>query len=114
MYSGDEEGPLLYRLLARSYPQHNFYLIGRSDLNEELTRMCTPANIIDMFNDATPDIWSNAAIKRDSTAHFWLEEKIKRLGLKFDVGIFFLGPSSSVSIPGVGVKNLDGTDSKSR
>jgi len=32
MTAGDEEAPMMYTMLAERHPEHNFYLIGRSDL----------------------------------------------------------------------------------
>ena len=32
IYAGDDEAPILYTELAKRYPQHTFYLIGKSDI----------------------------------------------------------------------------------
>ena len=31
MTAGDEEAPMMYTMLAERHPEHNFYLLGRSD-----------------------------------------------------------------------------------
>ena len=114
MYAGDEEAPLLYTMLAKRYPQHTFYLVGRSDIRKYRKKrenqgffasmfdgLEVPPNLIDMFEG-----WDK---HNPEDTHIWLEKKVETLGLKFDVGIIYQGPTPNVGIPGMGVKTIDGT-----
>jgi hypothetical protein len=109
-YSGDEEAPLLFRMLATRHPEHTFYMISRNyaDIPGRM-----PPNVIDLFDGCPIERWANASQHRDSTAHFWLMDQIKSKNLKFDVGIFYLGPSSCISVPGVGSKTIGGDEARS-
>jgi hypothetical protein len=127
MTSGDEEAPMLYTLLAQRYPEHTFYLIGKSDASRlraranaaksepslssffddtpdtpdaDLVDDIIPKNIVDLFEDIPAN--------RSDDPHFWLLEKIQRLDLKFDCGIIYHGPVPGVGIPGVGIMRVDG------
>jgi hypothetical protein len=123
IYAGDDEAPILYTKLAKQYPQHTFYLIGKSDIkkiknsfkknehsafsffeNEIPTSSFNdliPNNIINLFDDYLPD--------KHGYAHNYLEEKIKNENLKFDCGIIFAGPAPYVGIPDKDIQKLDGT-----
>ena len=116
MTNGDEEAPMMYTMLAKKYPEHNFYLIGRSDLQRvrkkesnatlsaffgEEEEETVPSNIIDLFDDWDRNI--------TELPHNWLWAKIQRLGLKFDLGLIYYGPMPNVGIPDKGIMRLDGS-----
>ncbi len=85
-HGGDNEPSLIYLALAKHYPQHRFYMIGRSDIKQNRQRI--PSNIIDAF-----DGWSN---DYNSTAYGY--ENVKHI--KFDFGIIMSGIcSNGVNIP---------------
>lgn len=116
MTSGDEEAPMMYTMLAKKYPEHNFYLIGRSDLQRVRKKENTatlsaffgeeedetvPSNIIDLFED-----WDS---HNTELPHNWLLKKIQRLGIKLDLGLIYYGPMPNVGIPDKGIMRLDGS-----
>jgi hypothetical protein len=70
------------------------------EVEEEEIDEGLPPNIINLFDD-----WTNKVTIDD---HVWLEEKIRRLDLKFDAGVIFIGPTPAVGIPNVGIERLDG------
>lgn len=116
MTSGDEEAPMMYTELAKRHPEHNFYLIGRSDMqrfrkkekassldaffSDEEPIETVPSNIIDLFDDFDT--------KNAEWPHNWLLAKIQRLGIKFDLGLIYYGPMPAVGIPDKGIMRLDG------
>lgn len=105
--NGDEAAPILYNHIARLHPEHNFYLIGRSDITRlreasskgfgfAKPKHYPPENIVDLFDDfkMTP---SKQKTKEDqNTPYLHLKNKIARLGLKFDYGIFLTGPNAQI------------------
>jgi len=118
---GDEEGPLLYTMLAKRYPQHTFYLSGWSDVgkyrkkrhitswfdDETTTDLDIPSNIVDLFDKFIPNIVNYDYIHTGKNdAHLLLADRIKECGLKFDAGIMYQGPPGAVGIPNVGIKTL--------
>lgn len=120
IYAGDEEGPLLYTMLARRYPQHTFYLAGRSDIkayrekraktswfDDETTDVVDiPDNIVDLFDECPKAQMTYEHVLANNDVHFWLEQHVKSRGLKFDAGIMYQGPAGAVGIPNVGIKTL--------
>jgi hypothetical protein len=129
IHAGDTEAPVLYTLLAKRFPQHNFYLIGRSDIERyrkpkaaslaefmgETTSATeepsVPSNIINLLKDYSAKgagHYARAAGKETGEyPHEYLEKLIAREGLKFDVGIIFQGPSPCVGIPDRGIQLLN-------
>jgi hypothetical protein len=116
MTNGDEEAPMMYTMLAKKYPDYNFYLAGRSDLQLVRKKESTatldiffgeeesekvPSNIIDLFDD-----WDSHI---HELPHNWLWEKIERLGLKFDLGLIYYGPMPNVGITDKGILKLNGS-----
>lgn len=94
--TGGDDAPIkLYVHLANNYPQHNFYLLGRSDISRLSDKSWIPSNIIDM--------WGSYSGKE--TPYKWIIENSK--DIKIDVGIFFAGPVGSVNIPDVNVLRND-------
>lgn len=121
IYAGDEEATLLYTMLARRYPEHKFYMVGRSDLTKYRKKTSgaslfadeeegIPENIIDLWEDCPPELFkaNMDQVNPSGNLHFWMGEKIQRLGLKFDAGIIYQGPSGPVGTPNTGIKTLDG------
>ncbi len=121
IYAGDEEGPLLYTMLAKRYPQHTFYLAGRSDIkayrkkraktlwfddDDSIDDIDIPDNIVDLFDEIPKKISNYDHILEHHDIHFWLAEHVKSRGLKFDAGIMYQGPTGSVGIPNVGIKTI--------
>lgn len=118
MYAGDEEAPILYTLLAKTYPEHTFYFIGRSDLSRYKRKISiaeassfssffeeddNQINQSDDFNNDIPDnivdLFENYNKSKDGYAHEYLEKQISEKKLKFDIGIIFQGPSFGTSLP---------------
>ena len=99
LVGGDEAGYYIYIQLAKSYPEHNFYFIGKSDITAYRNRCekdgieCElPENIIDMFE-------GYVAKENVDKSHFWLMEKWNKLGLKADVGLIMQGPTGCSNLP---------------
>lgn len=123
MTNGDEEAPMMYTMLAKRHPEHNFYLIGRSDIQRVRAKENTdtlgaffgeedeptiPTNIHDLFEGWQKNKFPGVHL------HDWLYEKIQDMGLKFDLGLIYYGPMPNVGIPGKGIMKLDGsTEAKS-
>lgn len=108
--------------LAKKYPQHKFYIIAGSDLyktsaTEELRKYNEiPENIIDLGYNIKQKYLASKKSKKsiggfssfmtktneNSKFDFLCEytvNEIKNLGIKFDYGIFFLGPDCGTSTP---------------
>lgn len=107
--------------LAKKYPQHKFYVIGSSDLRETAkdaeTRKLNeiPDNIIDLGTIAHNRFavskkekksiggFGSFMKKNDSETFDYMCEytvdEIKKQGLVFDFGIFFLGPDCTTATP---------------
>lgn len=81
---GDNEPSLIYLALAKFFPQHNFYMIGRSDIKQNRHRI--PSNIIDAWEGKTKD--HDYTYPLMNTAH-----------ITFDGGIFMCGLSTKYNIP---------------
>lgn len=114
---GDLAPMACFLSLARKYPQHNFYVIASSDLymsaKDQVTRKLNeiPENIIDLgYNirqkfksGQEKQIGFNSFIKKENKKYEYLCEctvdEIKNLGIKFDYGIFFLGPDCTTATP---------------
>lgn len=86
MVGGDEAPSSFYKQLAKRHPNHNFYLIGKNDLKSKVIYK----NLI--------NLWDGFDAKKDK-GYIWLLKKVQKLGLKFDCGIFFMGPLGNVNIP---------------
>ena len=120
--NGDEEASLLYTHLARTYPQHTFYLVGKSDLTRTRKKHAAapkstlssffgedeeeegffdnlPENIIDLMEG-----FKEAKDRTGINEVDYIEERIK--GMSFDAGIIFQGPSPNVGICNRGVLTL--------
>lgn len=93
LIGGDDAPYKLFVHLAKNYPKHNFYMLGRSDLTRARVKENLPSNLI--------DLWDDYSSKTKLYPHEWIMEKTKNM--KFDVGIIFAGPLGSVNIPGVNV-----------
>ena len=114
---GDLAPMACFLSLARKYPQHNFYVIASSDLymsaKDQITRKLNeiPENIIDLgYNikqkfksGQKKQIGFNSFIKKENKKYEHLCEctvdEIKNLDIKFDYGIFFLGPDCTTATP---------------
>ena len=114
---GDLAPMACFLSLARKYPQHNFYVIASSDLymsaKDQVTRELNeiPENIIDLgYNirqkfksGQEKQIGFNSFIKKENKKYEYLckctVDEIKNLGIKFDYGIFFLGPDCTTATP---------------
>lgn len=104
--NGDEEAPNMYIMLAKRYPEHNFYFCGVSDITKyraltlkELGYDPLPFNIIDMYSDYKP--------VPDELKADWLYNKATSLGVHFDCGIIYQGPVGCVNVSGKGIRRLD-------
>ena len=122
IYAGDDEAPILYTELAKRYPQHTFYLIGKSDIYKIKRRLkkaevkefslfgddtpaetledYVPSNIIDLFEG-----FNNSGFEFE---HDYLWDLIEKENLKFDAGIMIVGPMPQIGIPNKGIQRLDG------
>lgn len=114
IYAGDDSPKIIYETLAKAYPQHNFYMIGGSDLYKiradeaksqvgfkRLTAQPTvkvPSNIIDVFGPAKKMAKENKTLILDEEVN-WINNN----HIKFDAGIILQGPDFSVSIPNKGI-----------
>jgi hypothetical protein len=158
IYAGDEEAPLLFIALAKAYPQHTFYMVGRSDVSKyrESRRgrnvlfadlddgtLDVPDNIVDLWEGFNPGdhqyvftlnegasypeklkqkiAEGTYAVTRETVKngslyvyvqpkldwHAWMEQKIAGLGLKFDAGVIYQGPTPAVGIPNMGISKVD-------
>lgn len=119
---GDLAPMACFLALARKYPQHKFYVIASSDLHssakDEETRKLNeiPDNIIDLGYNIKQRFMSSKKAskqvggfgsfmtKKDNESKFdylceYTVDEIKKLGIKFDYGIFFLGPDCTTSTP---------------
>lgn len=105
--NGDEAAPILYNHLANLHPEHNFYLIGRSDITRfrdsnssgfgfAKPKHFPPKNIIDLFDDYKTTTSEFKGSTDGGAPYLHLKKKIANLGLKFDFGIFLTGPNSQI------------------
>lgn len=123
IYAGDDEAPILYTELARRYPQHTFYLIGKSDIpklrrkikketNHSFSFFDDPDEASKTFEDYVPSniVYLLEDFKNSgfSDEHVYLEDLIFKKSLKFDAGIMIVGPTPQIGIPGKGIQKLDG------
>lgn len=107
---GDLAPMATYIALANKYPEHNFYVIGSSDLHtsaisEEAKKMNEiPDNIIDIGIIAKERMKSDVAtaeLFNNEPKHKYLSEYlvdvINEKNLKFDYGVFFIGPDMTTN-----------------
>lgn len=91
---GDNEAPTLFITIARKNPDLNFYMIGKSDLRllkpDVKKGLNLPSNLI--------DVWEGFNSKVDNETTF-VTNKLKKLNIKLDCGVFYNGPASYASIP---------------
>lgn len=99
LIGGDDAPYKLYVHLAKHYPEHNFYMLGRSDLQRAKKKEKLPSNLI--------DLWESFPINYKGYSHEWIIDSTKNL--KADIGIFFAGPVGSTNIPEVNVLRSDHT-----
>lgn len=117
---GDLAPMACYIALANKYPQHNFYVIGTSDLRktaktENLRSLNEiPKNIIDLFDGANQrvlkdkkepkaqlklgEIFGACDKKYDNLCEYVVDE-IHNKDITLDFGIFFMGPDFGYSTP---------------
>ena len=105
--NGQEEGPLLYKLLAKEYPQHRFVMCGKSDIAKirksgENTDVI-PNNIIDLFD---------GYVSKDMFPHEYVEKRLNELNIKPSLGIIYVGPVGTVNVPNVGSLTLEDEEAK--
>lgn len=81
---GDNEPSLIFLALAKHLPEHNFYMIGHSDIKQNRQRI--PKNIIDAWDGKTRE-------------HDYTYPYINTKHIKFDGGIFMCGLSAKFNIP---------------
>ena len=101
-HGGDNEAPMLFKLLAEKNPDINFYMLGKSDLRnlkpQIKDELNIPPNII--------DLWEGFNTKIHNEITYPLE-KLRKLGITLDCGVFYNGPASYASIPNC-LKKQDG------
>lgn len=122
IYAGDDSPLIFYFTLAKKYPQHTFYILGRSDFTKfkqknsqvgfgkfNKNKVDIPSNIIDLLEDARKFAGPEECRLSNDT-HLkghepWriLENYIKHIDLKLDLGLIMQGPDTSTSIGGEGV-----------
>lgn len=119
---GDLAPMACYISLAKRYPRDKFYLIGTSDFQKSATNESLrkdngiPANIIDLSaiakerfkkdqkNTKPVGFGAILASNKDSWTHHehyceYIVDVINEQNIKFDYGIFFLGPDCSNVLP---------------
>ena len=128
---GDEAPSTFFIKLAQAYPQHKFYMVGRSDLkqfrkvqrsklsafikkDEEcgVNRLKIPDNIIDVWQFKPDNVefyksGEKEAFKTKKMPHEWIAEWFGENNIKLDAGIIFSGPLGSSTLPNkiVGFRN---------
>lgn len=114
--NGDDVPLMLYDFLCKSYPQHEFYMIGGSDLTKCVEKgiYVKPDNMFDLYDLA------KKALKADPERHpkeypgskmqcHYLVDILDEKDIHFDFGLFIQGPDTSPCIPGMGIYTKDGT-----
>ena len=123
MIGGDEAPSTFFIKLAHAYPQHKFYMIGRSDLksfkkvkksklagfikkdpDSAESRLSIPDNIIDVwqYKPETVDFYKSSekdTCKLKKMPHEWIAEWFGENKIKLDLGILFSGPLGSSTVP---------------
>lgn len=89
---GDNEPSLIYLALAKFFPEHTFYMIGKSDIKANRHRI--PNNIVDAWLGYKPRV------------HDYTYPYHNTATIKFDGGIFMSGLSTTMNIPSEKVKPL--------
>jgi hypothetical protein len=102
---GDNEAPLFYQTLFKAFPQHTFYIAGKSDfsrISNSLRRKISPHNNV-------IDLWDKGKKELDEITDFENEDqkltqfvlwKLNKLKVKIDQGLFFAGPVGSTNCYG--------------
>jgi len=112
MIGGDAQPKLFYLWLAETYPEHNFYMIGKNDIKQYKKKNIQPPipdNLIDLWDDCIPKEMPRHQLSERVDAPItwpWMLEKVKKLNI--DCGLFFGGPTGCVNIPETCYK-LNGT-----
>lgn len=114
---GDNEPFIIFDSLARSFPEHTFYMIGKSDFfrNKYYNR---PSNIINLWDSFKSKSYKHLPIlegykEQEKDEHKYIEKKIEELkssNIKLDFGIIMAGPVSSINFSDKGLKKTDGSN----
>ena len=128
---GDEAPSTFFIKLAQAYPQHKFYMVGRSDLkqfkkvkksklsafikkdpDEGVNRLEIPENIIDVWQFKPEEMPFYKSAKKDELKnqklpHEWIADWFSENDIKLDAGIIFSGPLGSATLPNkiIGIRN---------
>lgn len=103
MTSGAVDAPTVFRVLIKKYPEHQFYMIGKSDyyrLSEEDRR---DLNSNENFTDAWEGFsdWKKKYTGPEGEEHIrYLDEWRTTSGVVLDVGIFFPGNMINIAVQG--------------
>ena len=115
LHGGDAAPSILLSALSQKFPEDTFYVLGRNDLvdvDEKMFEEYFPfGNVINVWKDyksITEDIIINNKEKyRDFR---FLDKWLKHNKVKLDTALFFSGPATNMSMPGMFNKlNKDGT-----
>lgn len=121
---GDEAPSTLFINLANKYPQHTFYMVGRSDLYKfknksklnkflktEDSKLEIPKNLIDVWSFMPSDVIDfKSRVPEDKTKtyrHEWVADWFHNNNVKLDLGLVFSGPNGATTIPYkiIGIRN---------
>lgn len=116
---GDLAPMASYIALAKKYPEHNFYVIGPSDLYKSAEteylreKNEIPSNIIDICRESKERLISSQSLKKVKNQGFSCMKKFQQReyqceyvidilnerNIHIDYGIFFIGPDLAYSTP---------------
>lgn len=103
MTSGAIDGPRIFGSLVRKYPEHEFYMIGRSNFSrlspEEKDAVAPAGNLIDpwsMFDDWRAKYGQDEFLDPTEFLDFWRRNS----GVELDFGVFLPGNVFSISVVG--------------
>ena len=98
---GDNEAPKFYENLFHRNPQHKFYMLGRCDFNDlsssEKMRINKNGNFVNPWGQFAN--WNRSFHGSPQVAEYtFVQEYMDGLGIKFDSGIIFAGPTGTSNV----------------
>ncbi len=106
LHGGDAAPSILLSALSQKFPEDTFYVLGRSDLDKldgyTFNEYFPNKNVINVWEDyksmcSDTFVEKTGNIKDITFLDKWLTEK----NIELDVCLFFSGPATNMSIPGV-------------
>lgn len=103
---GDNEAPKYYENLFHRNPEHKFFILGANDYGRlplaDRERINKHNNVVNVWDGQAFNLWKkeNPDIEMLATNEKYLSQWYKNLGIKFDTGVLFAGPTGTSNVHG--------------